>query len=151
MEEETAARSARMTKLMLNELGTLSKAFYERFGAEALPIITEVVYRSSVESGKIIQEMMPFKGMKDVAEFYKMMATRGMTLKVIEVSDNAIRLRIPPGCPLGIEGTSKELCEAMMTCDKAIIGTVLGQEVEMDVVKSQAAGDEICELIYSLK
>ncbi len=149
--EEESQRSARMTKLMLMELGALSKAFYERFGKEALPIITEVVYRSSVESGKIIQEMMPFEGMKDVAEFYKMMATRGMTLEVIEVSDDAIRLRIPPGCPLGIKGTSKELCEAMMTCDKAIIGTVLGKEVEMNILKSQAAGDEICELIYSIK
>jgi len=35
--------------------------------------------------------------------------------------------------------------------DKKMMSTFLGQEVEMKILKSVAAGDEKCEVIYSKK
>ena len=52
---------------------------------------------------------------------------------------------------LGIEGTSKGLCEAMMNSDKNMMSTLLGREVEMKILKSVAAGDKECEVIFSKK
>ena len=56
-----------------------------------------------------------------------------------------------PKCILGIEGTSKELCEAMMTSDTSMVSALLGQEVETKILKSVAAGDKECEVIFSKK
>ena len=149
--EEAAKGFAPMMKRMFIGMGALSKAFYEKYGKEALPIITEVASQGGVEYGKIMQQMTPAKGMKAVGESFKMMGSMmGMGMEIIELSDDAIHFTVPQ-CLLGIEGTSKELCEAMMTSDKEMVGTFLGQEVEMKILKSVAAGDEECEVIFSKK
>jgi predicted hydrocarbon binding protein len=54
-------------------------------------------------------------------------------------------------CPFGLEGTSKELCEAMMNLDKNMMSTFLGKQGEVKVLKTVAAGDKICEIIESIK
>lgn len=149
--EEAAKRFAPMMKNMLAMSGALSKAFYERYGKEALPIITEVASKGGVERAEIMREMVPVKGMKDVGEQFKMMGSMmEMGMEIIELSDEAIHFKVSQ-CPLGIEGTSRELCEAMMTSDAKMVGTLLGQEVEGKILKSVAAGDENCEVIFSKK
>jgi predicted hydrocarbon binding protein len=95
--------------------------------------------------------MMPVKDMKDVGELFKMMdLTMDLGLELIEVSDDMMHFKMPK-CVLGIEGTSKELCEAMMATDTKMLSTLLGQEVEMKILKSVAAGDKECEVIFSKK
>ena len=149
--EEAAKAYASMMKLMFMGMGALSKAFYEKYGKEALPIITEVASQGGVEYGKIMQQMTPAKGMKAVGESFKMMdSMMGGGMEIIELSDDAIHFKMSQ-CPVGIEGTSKELCEAMMTSEKKMMSIFLGQEVEMRIPKSVAAGDEKCEIIYSIK
>lgn len=149
--EEAAKAYASMVKLMFMGMGALSKAFYEKYGKEALPIITEVASQGGVEYGKVMQQMTPAKGMKAVGELFKMMdSMMGEGMEIIELSDDAFHFKVSQ-CPVGIEGTSKELCEAMMTSEKKMMGIFLGQEVEMRIPKSVAAGDEKCEIIYSIK
>jgi len=149
--EEAAKEYAPMMKLMFMGMGALSKAFYKKYGKEALPIITEVASQGGVEYGKLMQQMAPAKGMKTAGEMSKMMdSMMGMGMEIVELSDNTFHFKVSQ-CPLGIEGTSKELCEAMMTNDKKMMSTFLGQEVEMKILKSVAAGDEKCEVIYSIK
>jgi len=136
---------------MFMGMGALSKAFYERYGKEAIPIITEVMNQGGVEYGKIMQQMTPARGMKAAGEMSKMMdSMMGMEMEIIELSDDVFHFKVSH-CPLGIEGTSKELCEALMTSDKKMFSTFLGKEVEMKILKSVAAGDEKCEVIYSKK
>jgi len=149
--EEAAKGFAPMMKLMFMGMGALSKAFYEKYGKEALPIITEVASQGGVEHGKLMQQMAPAKGMKAAGEMVKMMDSMiEMGMEIVELSDDTFHFKVSQ-CPLGIEGTSKELCEAMMTSDKKMISTFLGQEVEMKILKSVAAGDEECEVIFSRK
>jgi predicted hydrocarbon binding protein len=149
--EEAAKGFGPMMKLMMMGMGAFGKAFYKRYGKEALPIITEVANRGGVEYGKLMQQMTPAKGMKAAGESFKMMdSMMGMEMEIVELSDNVFHFKVSQ-CPLGIEGTSKELCEAMMTNDKKMLSTFLGQEVEMKIVKSVAAGDKECEVIYSKK
>ena len=149
--EQAAQASGAMIKHLLMGMGALSKAFYGRYGKEALPIIAEVQSKGGVESGKIMQEMMPLKGMKAVAEMFKMMgSTMGIEMELIESSDDVFHFKVSQ-CPLGIEGTSKELCEAIMSSDLTRVGTLLGQEVDMKILKSVAGGDKECEVIFSKK
>ncbi len=56
---EEAAKLAPMMKLSYMGMGALGKAFYKRYGKEALPIITEVMSQGGVEWGKIMQQMGP--------------------------------------------------------------------------------------------
>jgi len=150
MEQAAQASAAMMNQLFMG-IGALSKAFYERYGKEALPIITEVSSQGGVASGKAMREMAPVKGMKAVGEQFKMMGSMmGMDMELIELTDDTFHFKVPK-CPLGIEGTSKELCEALMTNDKKMIETLLGQDLEMKIPKSVAAGDKECEVIFSTK
>lgn len=147
--EEAAKGFAPMMKLMFMGMGMLSRAFYEKYGKEALPIINEVMNRGGEEHGKIMQQMVPAKSMKGVGEMYKMMGSMmDMGMDVVELSDDVFHFKVSH-CPLGIEGTSKELCEAMMATDRKAMSIVLGQELEMKIPKSVAVGDKECEVIFS--
>jgi hypothetical protein len=148
--EDAAKRFAPMMNLGFMGMGALSKAFYKKYGKEALPIIAEVFKQVGVEQGKIRQQMMPAKSMKDIAEMYKQMSSMmGMGLEVVESSDKMFHFKMPH-CPLGIQGTSRELCEAMMDYDKGMTSTILGQEAKINVLKTVAAGDKLCEVIESV-
>ena len=149
--EQAAQGFAPMMRQMFMGLGALSKAFYGKYGEEALPIITEVARQGGVEYGKMIQQMMPARDMKTAGESFKMMGSMmGMGLEMVESSDNVIHFKTAQ-CPLGIQGTSKGLCQALMTNDQNMIGTFLGQDVDMQILKSIAAGDRECEVRFSKK
>lgn len=148
--KKLAKRFAPMIKHMYATMGALSKAFYERYGKDALPIMTKVAAEAGVESAKISQRMLRGKGMKAVGELFRMYEMMGFPVEIIELTDDMMHFKTSE-CPLGLKGTSKELCEAMMTSDKKMVSTLLGQEVEMKILNSLAAGDEYCEIIYSKK
>jgi predicted hydrocarbon binding protein len=143
--EDAAKRFAPMMNLGFMGMGALSKAFYKKYGKEALPIIAEVWRQVGVEQGKIMQQMVPAKSITAIAEMYKQMATM-MGMEVVESSDKVFHFKMSQ-FPVGIEGTSRELCEAMMDMDKGVTSTVLGQEAKMKVLETVAAGDKLCEVI----
>jgi predicted hydrocarbon binding protein len=149
--EQAAQGFAPMMNHMFLALGAMSRAFYEKCGDEALPIITEGARKSGVGQAEIMQKMMPVKSMKDIGEMLKMMGgMMGMEMEMVELSDDTLHFK-GPKCMLGIEGTSKGLCEAMMNSDKSMMSTLLGRKVEMNVLKSVAAVDKECEVIFSSK
>jgi predicted hydrocarbon binding protein len=149
---KTAAKGFRPTiKQDYAVIGGLCMAFYKKYGKEAIPIITEVMGKSGVAQAAITQKVMPVKDMKGLAELYKMLdSMMDFGMELIEVTDDKIHFKASE-CSLGLGGTSKELCEAMMASDKNFTSTLLGQEVEVKVIKSIAAGDKECEVIYSKK
>ena len=144
-------RSRPMMENMFVMIGDLCRAFYEKNGKEALPIITEIAGKSGAQRAEVMQKMMPVKGMKDVGELFKMMdLMMEMGLEIIELSDDVIHFKVQK-CMLGIEGTNQELCEATMAADIKMLNTLLGQEMEMKILKSVVAGDRNCEVIFSKK
>lgn len=132
-------------------IGDVSTAFYKKNGTEALPTITEVANKRGAERAEIMRKMMRVKNMKDVGELFKMTdLTMDIGIEVIESSDKAFHFKLLK-CVAGIDGTSKELCEALMATDKKMLSTLLGYEVEMKILQSIAAGDKNCEVIFSKK
>lgn len=140
-----------MFKLCFAMQGDFCKAFYEKYGEEALPIIAEVLGKAGVEHGKLSE----IRGtLKAVGERLQFAGDVGLTPKVeiIASSDEMLHIKHPPPCTRGLEGTSRELCETLHNSyDKKMLSTTLGQEVEMKVLKTLAAGDEHCEVIFSIK
>jgi predicted hydrocarbon binding protein len=148
---EEAAKFAPMMQLSMMGLGAFAKAFYQRYGKEALPIIAGVMSQGGAAWGKMMQQMAPAKGMRAYGESLNMVGSiMGMGTELVELSDDKIHFKVSK-CPFGIEGTSRELCEAMMSLDKSMMSTFLGQEGKVKVIKSVAAGDKICEVIESKK
>jgi predicted hydrocarbon binding protein len=129
----------------------LCSAFYKKYGKDALPIIASVSAKSGADMAKNIQKMMPVKNMKDIAEMYKMMmATLGEKMEIVKVSDDALHFKMSY-CPMCIQGTKVELCEALMNSDKKMVSTLLGQQFDIKILKSLAVGDKYCEFIFSKK
>jgi predicted hydrocarbon binding protein len=149
--EEAAKSVGPMIKLMYNMIGDLSSAFYKKYGKDALSTISAVSAKYGDPQAKLVQQMMPIKSMKDVAEMYKMMfGMIGEKFETVKVSDDALHFKVST-CPVCIQGTSKELCEAIMQMDKKMVGTLLGHKIDIDIQKSVAAGDKYCEVTFSKK
>jgi hypothetical protein len=149
--ENPAEGFAAVMQVMVKSMGDISKAFYNKFGKEALPVITEAASRSGVEQGKLMRHDMPAQDMKATGESLGMMGSMlGIDTEMLELSDTVYHFKLSK-CPLGIEGTSKELCEALMANDKMMVSTLLGKDVDMKIFKSIAAGDEKCEIMYTIK
>ena len=148
--EEAAKMFGPMFMHMYATMGALCKAFYEKFGDEAIPIITKVSEEFGGKSGEMMQGMLKSKDMKGIAELFKMWEMMGMEFEMVEVTDDKLHFKTSK-CVPRIEGTSKDLCEAMMTSDKAMVSTLLGKEVKTKISKSLAAGDEYCEVVFKIK
>ena len=149
--EEAAKSVGPMMKLMYNMIGDLSSAFYKKYGKDALSTISAVATKYGEPNAKLVQQMMPIKNMKDVAEMYKMMfGMIGEKFDIVKVSDDTLHFKVST-CPMCIQGTSKELCEAMMQTDKKMVSTLLGHQINIGILKSVAAGDKYCEVIFSKK
>ena len=148
--EEAAKAFAPIIKQMFSTIGALAKGFYEKYGDEALPVISEAYREYGLAMAEISKGMVQSEGMKAVGEVFGTFEMFDMGLEVLEVSDNTFSFKIAP-CPLCLEGTSKELCEAMMTSDKKMVETIIGQEVEMEIPKAVAVGDEYCEVLFKKK
>lgn len=138
-------------RLMMTGIGSLSKEFYRKYGDETLPIITSTAQQGGVEFGRIMQQMTPVHDMKSAAESMKMMGSMMETgMEPVEVSETTFHFRILK-CPLGIEGTSRELCEALMMNDWEMMKTFLGKDLDMRILKTVAVGDRECEVVYTVK
>ena len=73
-----------------------------------------------------------------------------MGMEMVELSDDKMHFKML-SCPLGLEGTSRELCEAAMAVDEKRYSTFFGQGVEMKILRTVAAGDKQCEVIFAKK
>jgi hypothetical protein len=147
-----AKTSGSMTQPFLLETGTLNKSFYLKFGKDSLPIITEVMSRDGVQAGESVRKRMgTAHNMKDISSFFEIVeALLGLKMERVEVSDRVFHCRMSK-CPYGIEGTSKELCEAMMSKDAKQVSALLGKEAKLEIIKTVAAGDKQCDMIFAIK
>ncbi len=138
-------------KMLLSGVSNSNKAFFQKYGQEALPVIAAAMNQTGVDWGKLMQQVSAVRTMQSVAEQWQAAgAMMGMGTEIVSSSDSSFHFR-QSHCALGLEGTSRELCEAMMTVDKSRVSTFLGRDVEMKILKTRAAGDEKCDVVFSAK
>ena len=148
--EEAGKAFGPMIQNMWATIGALANSFNEKYGNDALPIITEVQRESGAAMGKFAKGMLKSERLKGMGEMFGMLSVLGFDIKVEELSDDTLHFKLSK-CPLCIENTSRELCEALMNSDIVMIGTIAGKEVDMEIPKSVAVGDEYCEVIFKTK
>jgi len=144
-----------MTKSQMEDLpknpieaqGLLIKAFYEKFGKEALPLIAEVCKKQGHALGLKIKQKVSDNRLSTVANAFSK-SYNPDDINVVEVSDTKFQIQ-GSKCPFGLENTSKELCEAVMEIDAEYFRTAVSKDLKLKVIKTVAAGDKYCDTIYS--
>lgn len=129
--------------------GMLIKAFYEKFGKEALPIIKDICGRQGRVLGQKIRKKLPNNKLSTVAEAFTK-SYDPKDVKVLSLSDDTFQIQ-GTKCPFGLEHTSRELCEAVMEIDHEYFRTAVSENITLKIKKTVAAGDSRCDTIYNLK
>ena len=139
-------------------LALMSKAFYERYGDDALPIIGDIWYRLGASAGRQLRAQLPSGDFRTVATAWVERAKRhgikmGTAKSKWEVSETLYRVTSSPGyqCSLGLNNAGRKLCEAVMLVDKAEFESATGREVDLRIDKSVAAGDVCCDVSISVE
>lgn len=129
--------------------GMLIKAFYEKFGKEALPIIKEQMRKQGRALGLKIKSKLENHSLSSVSEKFIESWDPNM-VNAITVSDEKFQIQ-GFGCPFGIENTSRELCEAIMEIDHEYFRTAVSDKITIKILKTVASGNDCCETVYELK
>lgn len=129
--------------------GMLIKAFYKKFGKEALPIIKEICKRQGRSLGLKIKKKLSDNSLSTVATAFSK-SYNPDDINVVELSDSIFQIQ-GTKCPFGLEKTSRELCEAVMEIDAEYFRTAVSEDINLDIKKTVAAGDKYCDTIYSLE
>jgi len=97
----------------LEAQGMLIKEFYKKFGKEALPIIEKVCRKQGRALGLKIMKKLPDNKLTTVAQAFSKSFNPNF-VKIISMSDETFHIQ-GTMCPFGLENTSRELCEAVMS------------------------------------
>jgi predicted hydrocarbon binding protein len=139
MSDITTARDA---------LVLLSRIVYDKYGDESLPLITEAWYRLGLGTGEKRKRDLPSTDIGTASNAF-WGSFEGVEIKATE---NDARVFSNNGkCLLGLENAGRVLCEAMMCLDKGLLEAVTGEQVEMKILRTVADGDDICDIVYSIK
>jgi hypothetical protein len=129
--------------------GMLIKAFYGKFGKEALPIIKEILGKQGRALGLKIKKKFPDNKLSTIANAF----SKSYDPELVSVKKNNDEIFHIQGikCPFGLENTSRELCEAVMEIDHEYFRTAINDKITLNILKTVAEGDSYCDTIYELK
>lgn len=144
---ETAKKGANFT---YEALALMSRLFYEKFGDDAIPIIRDVWYKMGLDSGSRLKEKLSARDFKSAAGFIHERNERGGGIRACRIADTLYHLTSLPGfgCDVGLENAGRPICEAVMSINEGQFKSLCGCDVEMNIVKSLAAGADCCEITY---
>lgn len=135
-----------LPKNSIEAQGMLFKAFYSKFGKEALPIIYDVCKKQGRSLGLKIRSKLPNCKLSTVATAF-CKSYNPNDIKIIEISDEKFQIQ-GNKCPFGLENTSRELCEAVMEIDAEYFRTAVHEDIKLKIIKTVADGDDFCDTIY---
>lgn len=144
-EEEFKVKSAR------DVLALLSRRVHEKFGFEVLPLIEEVCYQLGRSIGKEMKKELPCCDMKTVATAFAEGAKRRKNpVDILELTHQRFHIKAYR-CNLGLKGTSRELCWALMAIDRGIFEAATGKAIDLKIIKTIAVNNDRCEMIFYFK
>jgi hypothetical protein len=129
--------------------GLLIKAFHEKCGDEALPVIGNILGRQGCALGQKVKSRLPDGRLSTVAgAFTKNFDPK--TINVVSISDEKFHIQ-GTTCPFGLENTSRELCEAVMAIDREYFFAATDGKTTLEILKTRAAGDPVCDTVYTIR
>jgi hypothetical protein len=129
--------------------GLLIKAFHEKCGNEILSVIDNILGRQGRALGLKVKGKLTDYNLSTVATAF----TKNFdpaTINVVSMSDEKFHIQ-GTICPFGLENTSRQLCEAVMAIDREYFFAATDGKTTLEIIKTRAAGDPICDTIYTTK
>ena len=139
----------KLPKNPIEAQGMLIKAFYKKFGKQALPIIKKICGNQGKSLGLKIKKKLHDNRLTTVAKAFSQSYDPN-DVKVISLSDKIFQIQ-GTKCPFGLENTSRELCETVMEIDYEYFRTAVSDKIKLKIVKTVADGDAYCDTVYELK
>lgn len=139
-------QSDELPKNAIEAQGMLIKAFYNKFGKDALPVIAEICKKQGRALGLKIRKKVPDNRLSTVAKAFSK-SYNPDDINVVAVSDTKFQIQ-GNKCPFGLENTSRELCEAVMEIDIEYFRTAVNDDIKLEIINTVAAGDKNCDTIY---
>lgn len=132
-------------------LALLSLLFYEKYGDEALPLIGKVCRKLGRAIGNQMRKNLDSFDLKSVGNaFLEGARRRKNPVTLLELTEKRIRVK-GERCALGLAGAGRPICEAMMNMDIGLFEAATGEEIDLSILKTVAAGDECCDVMFALK
>jgi hypothetical protein len=144
MEVPPESRFEMVVPVLWENIGRIAKAVDKKFGAEGRNLLRQVMGERGSEMGEAMKPLSPGEDFKSVGPFFAGAMKMFGVENEFEVKANEVVVKIPR-CPYGLEGTNRQLCEAMMAFDIRAVEAG-GPNVTMKIVKTVAVGDPQCEL-----
>ena len=133
-----------VSPILKEMIGRIAKGVDKKFGAEGRNLLKQAMAEIGVETGHMMKILSPGEDFKSVGTFFAQAANIFGVKNEVESKEDEVVIKIPM-CPYGLEGTNRELCEAIMAFDMRVI-EILGPNIAMEIVKTVAVGDPRCEL-----
>ena len=144
MEVPPEERFGMVVPALFENIGRIAKAVDKKFGAEGRNLLRQVMGERGSEMGEMMKPLSPGEDFKSVGTFFAGAVKTFGVENEVEVKKDEVVVKVPK-CPYGLEGTNRELCEAMMAFDIKAIEAV-SPNVTLEIVKTRAVGDPQCEL-----
>lgn len=129
--------------------GLLIKAFHEKCGSAALPVIDDILGRQGRALGLKAGSRVADKRLSTVAAAFAKNFDPA-TVDVACLSDEKFQI-VGTKCPFGLENTSRELCEAVMAIDREYFAAATEGRTQLRILQTRAAGDPVCDTVYTLR
>lgn len=128
-------------------LSLLSIKMYEKFGEKVLPDIEEVWHKLGSSIGENMRKGMSDNGLASAGQlFIDAGRKRGAKIDTLELTDDKLHIKAYR-CALGLKGRGRDLCHAVMGCDRGIFEGATGGKVRLQIEQTVAANDNCCEVI----
>jgi predicted ArsR family transcriptional regulator len=149
MELSLEQRFGMVSSALFGNVGSIAKAVDKKFGATGRDVLRQVMSERGAAMGEMMKPMSPGKDFKSVGTFFSQAVKMFGVENEAKVNEEEVTV-MAPKCPYGLEGTNKELCEAMMAFDRTAVNTI-SPDVTLEIVKTVAAGDPQCQLSIRAK
>ncbi len=132
-------------------IGVLCSEFLREYGEASKDIISRICYERGLALGKRLGAKIKDKSFETaVAAFVRASEKSESPAVLVSLSEERAVLQ-GSGCPLGLKGRGRPVCEAMMPMDQGILESASNVKVNFKVVKSIAGGDENCEVVFEVQ
>jgi predicted hydrocarbon binding protein len=146
-----AAKTKKGVSPTYEALALMSRLFYEKFGDDAVPMIKDVWYKLGLVTGERLKEKLSSFDFKSAATLIITENLKNNSEKARwRISNEQFYIKTPFNCDVGLDNTDSTICHACMAINQGQFKSMCGNDVKMDIIQSRAAGDDCCEIIYTL-
>ena len=125
--------------------GSLARLLYEKNGPGVLQIIAAIFREfGAVEGKKARKKLGDLDFATAVRNFFRpALESKPPRAEIVELTGSKLVLK-GLTCAMGLKGAGREVCQAVMEIDKAIVSKLTKKGVELNIIQTLAANDPYC-------